>query len=100
MGLTTRSYSSEEKISDLEGKTIETIQNETQRKKNKKQNKTKQPRALVNCGTVSSDQIHHIWNHQRRSEGNQKRMPGKFPYLMKTKSIELKNKTKLQAQEK
>lgn len=95
MGLTTRLHSSEEKISDLEGKTIETTQIKLREKRMNK--KHKQLRALVNCDTIPRDQIHHIWSHQRRSEGNQKIMPGKYPYLMKTNPIELKNKTKLQA---
>lgn len=59
----------------------------------------KKSRALVNCGTVSHDQIFHNWSYQRRGEGNQEIMPGKFPNLMKTKPIESKNKTKLQSQE-
>lgn len=35
-GINNRLYTSEEKISELEGRTIETIQNEIQRKKNEK----------------------------------------------------------------
>lgn len=95
-GINNRLYISEGKIRDLEGKTIETIRNETQRKTNEKK---KKPMALVNCGTISSDQIHYNWNHQRRNEGNQKIMPGKLLNLMKTANRAKKqNETKFQAQ--